>query len=186
MASVSKEQWIEQGLETLRTKGYSELSIVKLAKKLGVTRGSFYYHFSSLNELIDEMIANWEEVVVNQGFDKTFNNNKDPISEFNNLIDYVTQLSDRLDLVFRQWAPSNAHVRSHMERLDKKRLERLTELFQRLAEDDHKGKVLAQLAFNAYIGNLHTYPASNSQQQYQAAHDLLDVIKGYLMNEDSL
>lgn len=180
MAVVTKEQWIEAGLETLRVKGYSELSIVKLAKSLGVTRGSFYYHFKSLNELIDEMIASWEEIIVNQGFDKTFTNKDDPISEFHNLIDYVTHLSDRLDLVFRQWAPSNAHVRAHMERLDKKRLARLTELFQRLAKDDHKGKILAQLAFNAYIGNLHTYPASNSQQQYQAAQDMLEVITGYL------
>lgn len=180
MATVTKEQWVEKGLETLRNQGYAELSIVKLAKSLSVTRGSFYYHFSSLNELVDEMIASWEEVIVTQGFAKTFTNNQDPASEFNNLIDYVTHLSDRLDLVFRQWAPSNEHVRAHMERLDRERLGRLTELFQRLAKDEHKGKILAQLAFNAYIGNLHTYPASNAQQQYQAAQDMLEVINGYL------
>lgn len=180
MATVTKDQWIEKGLETLRVKGYSELSIVKLAKKLGVTRGSFYYHFKSLNELIDAMIANWEEVIVNQGFEKTLTNTADPESEFKNLIDYVTQLSDRLDLVFRQWAPSNEHVKAHMERLDIKRLGRLTELFQRLAKDEEKGRILAKLAYYAYIGNLHTYPNSSAHAQHQAAHDMLEVILGYL------
>jgi len=139
MAVLSKEEWVVAGLQILKDKGSSELSIVKLSQSLGVTRGAFYYHFKSLNELIDALVEAWEERVVNKGFEQTLTNSTDPSQEVKNLINYVTQLTDRLDLVFRQWAPHNDRVRKHMERLDKKRLKTLSGLFSRLAGDEVKG-----------------------------------------------
>lgn len=180
MPALNAQDWINTGLQVLNTQGYSEMSIVKLSAKLGVTRGSFYHHFKSFDVYIDELIANWEERIVNQGFDQTLTTPADPQQEFKNLITYVTSLSDKLDLVFRQWAPSNAHVKGHMERLDKKRLSRLEDVFVRLSKDETEGKMLAQISFYAYIGSLHTYPYPSAKKQAEAATNLLTVIQGYL------
>ena len=180
MATLTKEIWIDNGLEILKEQGFNELSIVKLANKLNVTRGSFYHHFKSLNDLIDCMIANWEERIVTQGFEKTLINHSEPEQEFRNLIAYVTQLNDRLDLVFRQWASTNPHVKAHMERLDQKRLSMLIEVFQRLAKDNAEGEKLARMAFYAYIGSLHTFPYPSAHAQKTSAFELLEVILVYL------
>ena len=180
MATLTKDQWAEAGLALLNEKGYTDLSIVKLAQRLNVTRGSFYYHFKSLNDLIDIMISTWEERVVNQGFEQILTDTANPKQEVKNLIEYVTHLTDRLDLVFRQWAPSNEHVKKHMERLDQKRLKTLEELFQRLLNDTTKGRVLSRLAFYAYIGSLHTYPLPSAKQQRDTAFELFDMAINYL------
>jgi len=180
MATLTAEQWAEAGLAFLKEKGSNELSIVKLSQKLGVTRGSFYYHFKSLNDLIDAMIAAWEEKVINKGFEQTLINSGDPKQEVKNLIEYVTHLTDRLDLVFRQWAPSNDHVKEHMARLDQKRLNILEGLFQRLANDKNKGTVLSRIAFFGYIGCLHSYPVPTALQQREAALAVLDMMVSYL------
>ena len=182
MSVLTKENWVAAGLEILKLKGYAELSIVRLSNQLGVTRGSFYHHFKSLNHFIDAMIDSWEERIVNKGFEQTLTDEKHPEIEFKNLISYVTQLHDKYDLVFRQWAPSNPHVKKHMERLDKKRMGRLVELMQRLSNDKAEGEKLAKIAFYAYIGSLHTFPYLNAAQQKKAAVDMLEVILGYLEN----
>jgi len=180
VATLTKDQWAEAGLQRLKEKGSQELSIVKLSQHLGVTRGSFYYHFKSLNDLIDAMISEWEERVVNKGFKQVLTDSSNPKQEVQNLIEYVTHLSDRLDLVFRQWAPSNAHVKQHMERLDQKRLKTLEELLQRLTKDKKKGILLSRIAYFGYIGSLHTYPILSAKQQREIALELLEMIMSYL------
>lgn len=183
MPVLSKENWVSAGLDILKVKGYSELSIVRLSNQLGVTRGSFYHHFKSLNQFIDAMIESWEERVVNKGFQQTLIHESDPEKEFKNLINYVSQLHDKYDLVFRQWAAANAHVKRHMERLDKKRLSRLVELLQRLSNDQTEAEKLARIAYYAYIGSLHTFPYLSANEQKKAANDMLDVMLGYLHNK---
>lgn len=180
MATLSKDEWVKAGLQVLKDKGSGELSIVKLSHCLGVTRGAFYHHFKSLNELIDALIEAWEEKVVNKGFQQALTNSSDPRAEVKNLINYVTELTDRLDLVFRQWAPHNDRVRKHMERLDKKRLKTLTELFKRLAGDEVKGASLAKIAFYGYIGCLHSYPVPSAKQQRETALEVFELLVGFL------
>jgi len=180
MATLTKDQWAEAGLALLNEKGYTDLSIVKLAQRLNVTRGSFYYHFKSLNDLIDAMISTWEERVVNQGFDQILTDTANPKQEVKNLIEYVTHLTDRLDLVFRQWAPSNEHVKQHMERLDQKRLNTLEGLFQRLTGDKKKGEILSRVAFYGHIGSLHTFPTPSAKQQRETAFEVFDMMMNYL------
>jgi len=180
MTKLAKQQWVDTGLQILKESGATELSIVKLAQRLHVTRGAFYYHFKSLNDLIDAMIAVWEEKIVNKGFEQILTNASDPRQEVKNLIEYVTHLTDRLDLVFRHWAPSNDHVKEHMARLDQKRLSIIEGLFQRLAKDEAKGAVLAKIAFFGYIGSLHTYPIPSAKQQRESALQMLDLIMAHL------
>lgn len=184
MPKLTKDDWVSAGMGILKTKGYAELSIVRISNYLGVTRGSFYHHFTSLNEFIDALVENWEERIVNHGFEQTLVDHEQPEQEFRNLISYVTQLNDKYDLVFRQWAPSNTHVKGHMERLDKKRLNKLVELMQRLSSNKDDGEKLAHIAYYAYIGSLHTFPYRNADQQRAAANDMLDVILGYLKNRE--
>jgi len=180
MAKLSKDQWITEGLLVLKETGATGLSIVKLSQRLNVTRGAFYHHFNSINDLIDEMIAVWEEQIVTQGFAKSLTNSSNPKQEITNLIDYATALTDSLDLVFRKWASSNDHVKKHMERLDQSRLAILEKLFQRLARDKKKGSILARIAFYGYIGTLHTYPVPNAKLQKESALEVLEMIMHYL------
>src|SRR3954469_11716160 len=45
---LSAKDWLDQGLKTLAEKGFTALKAEPLAKQMGVSRGSFYWHFADI------------------------------------------------------------------------------------------------------------------------------------------
>jgi len=183
MEHLKRGDWICAAQAALLENGPTQLSIVKLSNALGVTRGSFYYHFSSLNDLIDELVKDWETSVVDYGFEQARLKTESAAAELEWLIDFVTHLTDKLDLVFRQWAIQNSHVHKHMERLDQKRLAIMSDIFARLTGDKQKGEVFAKIAFYGYIGCLNSLPRPSSKQQKEIAIQILRLLERELSNK---
>lgn len=69
-----KEKITEQSVRLFEQKGYSETSIQDIVDSLGVTKGTFYYYFSSKEELlmdiqlryIDELLEHQEGIMEDQ------------------------------------------------------------------------------------------------------------------------
>jgi len=57
---LEPEDWIAAGLDALERGGVEAIAIVPLARELGVTRGSFYWHFDSRDELLTGVLGRWE------------------------------------------------------------------------------------------------------------------------------
>ncbi|MDX1452911.1 MAG: TetR/AcrR family transcriptional regulator [Oleiphilaceae bacterium] len=174
---LSPQAWIDEALKELSNHAYAGLSVVKLAERLGVTRGSFYHHFNSLNDLIDAMIAQWEEQVIDKGFKEAYERAGSPTEEVRLVIEFIARLTDKQDLMFRQWAAHNEHVRAHMARLDKRRLGMMTEMFERLAGDKKRGQAYAKIAFYGYIGCLNSYPRPSPDRQKELALEILELFQ---------
>ena len=58
---LSRKDWLEHALEALSKKGQSGLSIQDLSAALGVSRGSFYWHFKDRNDFIHALLKYWYE-----------------------------------------------------------------------------------------------------------------------------
>jgi AcrR family transcriptional regulator len=58
-ASLSRESWLEHSLEILREEGIQGVRVERLARDLGVTKGSFYWHFTDRNDLFESMLEYW-------------------------------------------------------------------------------------------------------------------------------
>src|SRR3982074_2670570 len=58
--SVGREDWIAAARTELIAGGVNAVKIGRLAKRLRVTRGGFYWHFTSRADLLDELIQSWE------------------------------------------------------------------------------------------------------------------------------
>ena len=59
--TLSREEWIVAAIEALRSGGIDAVRIEVLARQLGVSRGSFYWHFEDRAELLATILARWEE-----------------------------------------------------------------------------------------------------------------------------
>lgn len=59
--------WTAAAFEVFTRKGLQAISIETLAKQLGVTRGSFYWHFHSRDDLIDSVLAQWRHAATETG-----------------------------------------------------------------------------------------------------------------------
>lgn len=57
--AATRRTWISAGLDALQESGPSGVTIAALTIKAGLTRGSFYHHFSSQKEFTGCMLEAW-------------------------------------------------------------------------------------------------------------------------------
>src|SRR5476651_2671607 len=63
---LSAKDWLDQGLRTLATSGFTALKAEPLAKALGVSRGSFYWHFADIGAFHAAILTHWRDVAAEQ------------------------------------------------------------------------------------------------------------------------
>ena len=60
-ARLSADDWVTAALDVLVSDGIGAVKVLPLAKRLGVTRGSFYWHFENHEALLNRLLEVWEE-----------------------------------------------------------------------------------------------------------------------------
>src|SRR2546427_7068826 len=59
--SRTAEEWADAALEAFASGGVRAASIPSIARSLGVTKGSFYWHFRGIDDLVEAALRRWEE-----------------------------------------------------------------------------------------------------------------------------
>jgi TetR/AcrR family transcriptional repressor of nem operon len=62
MQPDSKSRLLDAALKVVRTKGYTATRIEDLCAEAGVTKGSFFHHFKSKDDLMLAAVAHWDAV----------------------------------------------------------------------------------------------------------------------------
>ncbi len=57
MTAVNKESWIEIGYEIFALYGQGELKIERIAKKVGISKSSFYHHFADHDLFMEHLLT---------------------------------------------------------------------------------------------------------------------------------
>ena len=57
----TEEDWIAAGVDLLAVEGARGVRISVLCERLGLTKGSFYWHFKSLSDFVDRILAYWRQ-----------------------------------------------------------------------------------------------------------------------------
>src|SRR4051795_9994247 len=63
-ARTPRSDWITAGLNALARGGPEAVRIEPLARELGATKGSFYWHFNDRAGLLEALLDSWERTVV--------------------------------------------------------------------------------------------------------------------------
>src|SRR6267142_3644472 len=63
---LSAKDWLDQGLKTLAHSGFAALKAEPLAKAMGVSRGSFYWHFADIGAFHAAILKHWRDVAAEQ------------------------------------------------------------------------------------------------------------------------
>lgn len=58
--TLTASDWTEAALQSIAEAGLRAVTVSSLAGRLGVTKGSFYWHFSGREELLAAALARWE------------------------------------------------------------------------------------------------------------------------------
>jgi len=59
--TLTASDWAEAALQLIAEAGLRALTVSALASRLGVTKGSFYWHFNGRAELLSAALARWEQ-----------------------------------------------------------------------------------------------------------------------------
>lgn len=153
---VTRQDWISTGLLLLEQDGHNAISAERLARRLGVTRGSFYHHFTNTDEFTDALLQQWFTGHTVEMLDRA--SHPSPVQELDNLIDLTFSMSIELENAIRAWARTHPHVASVMARVELLRIAKLEALYTAISGDPAKGKIFAQIAYYGLVGAAHAMP----------------------------
>jgi len=127
---LTRAEWLRRALDVLATRGPSSLNIQRLVDALGVSRGSFYWHFTDRADFVHALLDYWHEVYTAPVPDLVGSEGGTGREKFLRFIRAVhdTDLT-RFDMSIRSWAMQEPEVAQRVIRTDRFRLEFTTSLF---------------------------------------------------------
>lgn len=141
---LSKQNWIEHGFEVLKSEGPEGLKADRMVKALGVSRGSFYWHFRSLKDFHAQLLEAWQyqitEAVIAelQSLPTTQN-------QLSVLFERILSHPQKLEAAMRIWAQTNPDVHVVMTRVDQLRIAYMADVMMRagVAPDHARTRAIA-------------------------------------------
>ena len=150
---LAADDWRAAALATLVSDGIEAVQITALARELGVTRGSFYWHFESREALLDALLETWRAHNTGVMLDaiKGSTTLDDAIlALFAVWVDH-SRFDPMLDQAIRDWARHDALVRSAVKAEDDARVAAIADLFQRHGYDPIEAFIRARIIYFTQI-----------------------------------
>jgi AcrR family transcriptional regulator len=146
--------WEEAALETMARSGVRTLTIPALAESLGVTKGSFYWHFATIDSLIVSALRRWE-ADDRQTLDE-FARISDPARRLRSAFEEAIRFERSQSLYVTLTATSSDAAVAHvLRRVSHRRIRFLTAAYSDLGLPPAEARARALLAYTAYLGIIH-------------------------------
>ncbi len=143
-------------LDAMAERGLAGVAVEPLARRLGVTKGSFYSHFSSRDELIEASLESWERSHAEEHIER-LQAIGDPAERLATVLRMAAEFS-------QSGAPSvhgrlmgeldDPRVRAAVARVNGARVDRLAETFRELGLSERAARHRARIAYATYVGLL--------------------------------
>ena len=131
--NLTKKKWLELALDILVIEGNTNLRIDHLVQCMGVTKGSFYWHFKDRAEFIRNLLEYWAEVsteVVVEHMSEIQGSAEVRLFE---LMRFITRKDlTRYDIAIRAWALMEPQVAYIVKNTDEQRISFIQNLFQEM------------------------------------------------------
>jgi AcrR family transcriptional regulator len=151
---LSRQSWVQAALDAIAEGGLAAVTVVPLAKQMGATKGSFYWHFTNREALVQAALADWEHSHTAAVIAEIEASSDDPLQQLRLLFKRVTALAarDRIELALLATA-DHPTVEPVLDRVTRRRIEFVAGRFQRLGFSRAQAKRRALLAYSAYLGH---------------------------------
>jgi AcrR family transcriptional regulator len=162
---LSAKDWLDQGLKTLASAGFTALKAEPLAKAMRVSRGSFYWHFADIAAFHAAILERWREVAAEQIIAnvEAASKNDDPLKL---LMRRVFGEKLTLEKAVRTWASVDATARSAVLAIDRRRLGYVENLLTQAGLSSETTRARAQILYWAFLGfALSDQPLPKARQQ---------------------
>jgi AcrR family transcriptional regulator len=148
-----KAQWVGAALETLRKAGVGAVRVERLAADLGITKGSFYWHFRDRGELLDALLEHWAREMTDAEFERL---EAMPQGLRPRLValaeDVLERGMGRYDPAIRAWARTDRKVAAAVAQVDRRRVRALAAFFEEGGFTPAQARTRARLFYTFLLG----------------------------------
>ena len=154
MATLTAHDWVLAAMRRLATHGVDHIRVETLATHLGVSKGSFYWHFANRDALLTAVLDLWQS----QGTEAIITAvDAEPAGSEDRLHTLIHQTfgqpeHDGIELGIRAWATRDAATRTIVEKVDARRLDYVTELLREQGLSHSTARTRAALMYRTLIG----------------------------------
>ena len=153
---LSAEDWEDAALTLIAEQGVGALAVEALARQLGVTKGSFYWHFRTREALLQAALERWEQY-----------GEREIIGQIEAIPDPRERLPELFRRVAHELQPHRVYaallkaldhplVVPVIARASQRRTEFLHTAYQEAGLSNHEALNRARLTYSAYVGFLQT------------------------------
>jgi AcrR family transcriptional regulator len=148
---LTVQDWIDFTLTTLAREGFDALKADVLARKLGVSRGSFYWHFSDLGTFHVRVIEHWRQMAT-EAIIADLERHESREERLDALLRRGFGHDTVLEIRMRAWADNNAEAARALRNIDRRRREYIERLLVEAGIPPPLAATRAQLLYWTYLG----------------------------------
>ena len=151
---LDRAAWTQAALDTLADEGVTGIRVEVLAKRLHVTKGSFYWHFKDRQDLLAGVLETWKDGRIRDIIKQTRPEPGKEEAQIFHVIDVYSASRNKkgilIELAMREWARRDAQAAATVEEVDAWRLRCARELFLAIGLPLHEASTRSMLLY-AYV-----------------------------------
>ena len=169
---LSVKDWLDEGLKTRANSGFTALKAEPLAKAMGVSRGSFYWHFADIGAFHAAILKQWREIAAEQiiaGVEAA-TGGENPLEV---LLRRVFGARLVLDNAVRTWASVDPAARAAVQAIDRRRLSYVEGLMTRSGLSADTARARTHILYWAFLGFALTDQTLPKARQHAVIDEML-------------
>lgn len=151
METVSAPDYFDAGLDLLADGGREAVTVAALCRRLHVTKGSFYHHFTGVPDFLERLLLQWESQELEIMTEAQLRAALERPTEFAKVA-AAWRVRHEAETAIRAMARTDAYAAEVQGRVDRQREDSLCQLFVTMGIGSSRSRILARLGLAILIG----------------------------------
>lgn len=168
--NLGRQNWVQAACNALAENGVEKVRVEPLAKELGVTKGSFYWHFKNRQALLDAVLDQWEQQETIAIINKVDSTSEAPSARLMALLEVLFDLSNfKLEKSVRAWTQSDPNVARRMAKMDRQRINHAAAIFVEIGIEPIEAIARARMTMYMWVGAFNVTPHLKKKERVDIA-----------------
>jgi AcrR family transcriptional regulator len=165
---LTADDWLQAGFAILADEGLNALKLDRLCAQLGVTKGSFYWHFADMKAYRQALIETWAQLRDDDRRDIEQMRDVEPRERLAQMVGVLVRPRLwTLERAMREWGRSDETVAAAVRSADRRLIGAVRQAFTDCGFDADEAELRANTTFAAGIGFLHLSGPTPKKQALQ-------------------
>jgi len=175
-----KADWLATGMEMLGARGPGAIRIDAMCEQLGVTKGSFYWHFADREEFLGGLLSYWEYKATQAIIERVEARGGSPRARILSLLH--EGLSEEIDfsaeLAIRHWARNDHFAANAVKRVDKQRISFLEGILKEIGIEAESATTKAIFLYSLNLSQGTIVRRESKANRHARLQEFVDMVIG--------